>query len=70
MMRLLSTYFQELLKIRFIGNFLYVMVMLLISAWSILFIGYRIGGLVHILPVLAIGLVYLRFRLDSRAIIN
>jgi hypothetical protein len=50
------------------GNLLYVIVILLITAWSILFIGYGIGGMIHILPVLAILSVIWRFRLDKRLI--
>jgi hypothetical protein len=50
------------------GNVLYIIVIILIAAWSILFIGYGIGGMIHILPVLAILTVILRFRLDKRLI--
>ncbi len=49
------------------GNLLYIIVIILITAWSILFIGYGIGGMIHLLPVLAILTVILRFRLDKRA---
>ena len=50
------------------GNLLYVFVIILVTAWSIGFIGYGIGGLIHILPVLAIITVIIRFRLDKRVI--
>jgi|WetSurMetagenome_2_1015567.scaffolds.fasta_scaffold62930_5 hypothetical protein len=50
------------------GNLLYIFVILLITAWSILFIGYGVGGMIHLLPVLAVLTVALRFRLDKRLI--
>jgi hypothetical protein len=52
------------------GNLLYVIVIILITAWSILFIGYGIGGVIHILPVIAILTVIIRFRLDKRVLRN
>jgi hypothetical protein len=50
------------------GNLLYIVVIILITAWSIVFIGYGVGGVVHFLPVLAIITVILRFRLDKKLI--
>jgi hypothetical protein len=50
------------------GNLLYAIVIILVTAWSIGFIGYGIGGMMHILLVIAFIAVILRFRLDSRTI--
>ena len=52
------------------GNLLYIIVIILVSAWSILFIGYGIGGFIHILPVLAGTTVILKFVHDKRVIFN
>ncbi|MGC1389524.1 MAG: lmo0937 family membrane protein [Bacteroidales bacterium] len=38
----------------------YIIALLLILAWSIGFIGYGIGGAIHILPVLALVSVLMR----------
>lgn len=42
------------------GNLLYVIAVILIIAWSIGFIGYSIGGLLHVLLVIALVAVILR----------
>jgi hypothetical protein len=42
------------------GNLLYVVAIILIIAWSIGFIGYSMGGLIHILLVIAVIAVILR----------
>jgi hypothetical protein len=60
----------KVLKSIIMGNLLYVIVIILITAWSIVFIGYGIGGIIHMLPVLAILMVIIRFRLDKRVIRN
>ena len=50
------------------GTFLYAIVILLVTTWSVGFIGYGIGGAIHFLPLLAVIAVLLRFRLDKRPI--
>ena len=42
------------------GNLLYGIAIILIIAWSIGFIGYNVGGLIHILLVFALIAVILR----------
>jgi len=42
------------------GNLLYVIAIILIIAWAIGFIGYSVGGLIHVLLVIAIIAVILR----------
>ena len=42
------------------GNLLYVIALILIIAWAIGFIGYGVGGIIHILLVIAIIAVILR----------
>jgi len=42
------------------GNLLYVFAVILIIAWAIGFIGYSLGGVIHILLVIAIIAVILR----------
>jgi hypothetical protein len=42
------------------GNLLYVIAVILIIAWGIAFIGYSVGGIIHILLVLALVSVLLR----------
>jgi hypothetical protein len=42
------------------GNLLYIIAVILIIAWAIGFIGYSIGGLIHVLLVIAIIAILLR----------
>jgi hypothetical protein len=42
------------------GNLLYIIAVILIIAWAIGFIGYSLGGLIHVLLVIAIIAVLLR----------
>lgn len=42
------------------GNFLYTIAVILIVAWAIGFLGYNVGGLIHILLVIAIISIILR----------
>jgi hypothetical protein len=42
------------------GNLLYVVAVILVIAWAIGFIGYGVGGIIHILLVIAIVVVLLR----------
>jgi hypothetical protein len=36
------------------GNLLYVLAVIIIIAWAIGFIGYSVGGLIHILLIIAL----------------
>jgi hypothetical protein len=42
------------------GNLLYIIALILVIAWAIGVIGYSLGGLIHILLVIAIIAVLLR----------
>lgn len=42
------------------GNLLYIIAVILIIAWAIGFIGYSLGGLIHVLLVIAIIAILLR----------
>ena len=42
------------------GNLLYVIAVILIIAWAIGFIGYSVGGIIHVLLVIALIAVILR----------
>jgi hypothetical protein len=42
------------------GNLLYIVAVILIIAWAIGFIGYSMGGIIHILLVIAVIAVILR----------
>jgi hypothetical protein len=42
------------------GNLLYIVAVILIIAWAIGFIGYSMGGVIHILLVIAVIAVILR----------
>ena len=42
------------------GNLLYLVAVILIIGWAIGFIGFHVGGLIHILLVIAIIAVLLR----------
>ena len=42
------------------GNLLYVIAVILIIAWAIGFIGYSVGGIIHILLVIAVIAIILR----------
>lgn len=42
------------------GNILYIIAVILIIGWAIGFVGYNIGGIIHILLVIAIISVILR----------
>jgi hypothetical protein len=42
------------------GNLLYVIAVILIIGWLIGFVGYQMGGLIHILLVIAIIAILLR----------
>jgi Family of unknown function (DUF5670) len=43
------------------GNLLYVIAVILIIAWAIGFFGYAAGGLIHLLLVIAIVMILLKF---------
>lgn len=42
------------------GNLLYIIAVILVISWLIGFVGYGVGGLIHILLVIAIIVVLLR----------
>jgi hypothetical protein len=42
------------------GNLLYIVAVILIIAWAIGFIGYSMGGLIHILLVIAVIAIIVR----------
>lgn len=42
------------------GNLLYILAVVLIIAWAIGFVGFHVGGVIHILLVIAIIAVLLR----------
>jgi len=42
------------------GNLLYVIAVILLIAWAIGFIGYNVGGIIHVLLVIAIIAVLFR----------
>ena len=48
------------LKIKIMGNLLYLVAVILIIGWAIAFFGYAAGGLIHILLVIAVIAVILR----------
>jgi hypothetical protein len=43
------------------GNLLYIIAVILVIAWAIGFFGYAAGGIIHLLLVIAIVLVLLKF---------
>jgi Family of unknown function (DUF5670) len=42
------------------GNLLYIIAVILVIAWAIGFLGYHVGGIIHILLVIAIVAVLLK----------
>ncbi len=42
------------------GNLLYIIAVILIIAWAVGFIGYSLGGLIHVLLAIAIIAIILR----------
>jgi hypothetical protein len=42
------------------GNLLYVIAVILIIAWAIGFIGYSVGGIIHVLLVIAVIAILVR----------
>ena len=42
------------------GNLLYVIAVILIIAWAIGFIGYSVGGIIHVLLVIAVIAIIFR----------
>ncbi|HMH21864.1 MAG TPA: lmo0937 family membrane protein [Puia sp.] len=43
------------------GNLLYLIAVILVIAWAIGFLGYHAGGIIHILLVIAIIAILLKF---------
>jgi len=48
------------------GNLLYAVAVILVIAWLIGFIGYNVGGLIHILLVIAVVAILLRLIRGNR----
>jgi len=42
------------------GNLLYAIAVILVIAWAIGFVGYNVGGVIHILLVIAVIAIILR----------
>jgi hypothetical protein len=42
------------------GNLLYVIAVILVIAWAIGFLGYHVGGIIHILLIIAVVAVLLK----------
>ena len=42
------------------GNLLYIIAVILVIAWAIGFLGYHVGGIIHILLVIAIVAILLK----------
>lgn len=49
------------------GNLLYILAVIIVIAWAIGFIGYNVGGLIHILLVVALISVLLGIIQGRRA---
>jgi len=52
--------YKLILKSEIMGNLLYLVAVILIIAWAIGFIGYSVGGIIHVLLVIAIIAIILR----------
>ena len=50
------------------GNLLYAVAVILILVWAIAFFGYAVGGLIHLLLVIAVIAVILRVIQGNKAI--
>ena len=50
------------------GNLLYLLAVILVIAWAIGFIGYGVGGLIHILLVIAVISILLNIIQGRRAV--
>ena len=43
------------------GNLIYLIVTILMNSWIIGFLGYRAGNIIHVLPFIAIAIIFARF---------
>jgi hypothetical protein len=50
------------------GNLLYVIAVILVIGWAIGFIGYNVGGVIHVLLVIALISVILRIFKGNRIV--
>jgi hypothetical protein len=50
------------------GNLLYLLAVILIIAWLIGFVGYHVGGIIHILLVIAVIAILLRIIRGDRVL--
>jgi hypothetical protein len=48
------------LKLEIMGNLLYLVAVIMVIGWAIAFFGYAVGGLIHILLVIAIISILVR----------
>ena len=48
------------MKLKIMGNILYIVAVILIIAWAIGYLGYHSGGLIHLLLIIAIIAILLR----------
>jgi Family of unknown function (DUF5670) len=57
-----SSIFVEIhpLNLKIMGNLLYTVAVILVIAWAIGFIGFHVGGIIHLLLVIAVIAVLLR----------
>jgi hypothetical protein len=52
--------FKKTLKLQIMGNLLYAIAVILIIGWLIGFIGFQVGGIIHVLLIIAAIAVILR----------
>ena len=56
------------LKTENMGNLLYIIAVILVIAWAIGFFGYAVGGIIHLLLVIAIIAILLRVIQGNKSI--
>ena len=57
-----------ILKLKIMGNLLYVVAVILIIGWLVGFVGYGAGGIIHILLVIAVVAILLNVISGRRAL--
>ena len=63
MKRIIKSFFKidiNNLKLKIMGNLLYIIAVILVIAWAIGFLGFHVGGIIHVLLVIAIIAVLFR----------
>jgi len=53
-------FYCKILKIKIMGNLLYLVAVILIIAWAVGFVGYSAGGIIHVLLVIAVIAILFR----------